>query len=87
MIFSYFMFGAMAMGAVSIPWQDKINFIGWLAAASGFVSLVLWLFLRGKVRYSSRATLAPDTKSVEYYLCQSSFFLLLTAPVSLHSLG
>ncbi len=64
MIFSYFMFGAMAMGAVSIPWQDKIRFIGWLAAASGFFSLILWLFLRGKISNSSRAALAPETETL-----------------------
>lgn len=46
MVFSYFIFGAMAMAAVSLEWNDKIAFIGWLACVSGTVSLGLWLFLK-----------------------------------------
>lgn len=46
MVFSYFIFGAMAMAAASLDWEDKISFIGLLACGSGLVSFSLWIFLR-----------------------------------------
>jgi len=46
MVFSYFIFGAMAMAIASLGWEDKILFIGWLACGSGLVSFSLWIFLR-----------------------------------------
>jgi DHA1 family bicyclomycin/chloramphenicol resistance-like MFS transporter len=46
MVFSYFIFGAMAMAAVSLAWQDKIEFIGWLACVSGALSFGTWFFLK-----------------------------------------
>ncbi|AGF77295.1 drug resistance transporter, Bcr/CflA subfamily [Desulfocapsa sulfexigens DSM 10523] len=46
MVFSYFIFGAMAMAIASLGWEDKIAFIGWLACGSGLVSFSLWIFLR-----------------------------------------
>jgi len=46
MVFTYFIFGAIAMAVVSLDWPDKIEFIGWLACLSGFVSFSLWLVLR-----------------------------------------
>jgi MFS transporter, DHA1 family, multidrug resistance protein len=46
MVFSYFIFGAMAMAAVSLDWSDKIAFIGWMACGSGSVSFALWIVLR-----------------------------------------
>jgi MFS transporter, DHA1 family, multidrug resistance protein len=46
MVFSYFIFGAMSMAAVSLDWSDKIEFIAWIACVSGAVSLTLWIFLK-----------------------------------------
>jgi DHA1 family bicyclomycin/chloramphenicol resistance-like MFS transporter len=46
MIFSYFIFGAMAMLAVSLDWSDKIDFIGKLSGASGIIALTLWFLLK-----------------------------------------
>lgn len=46
MVFSYFIFGAIAMAAVSQEWQDTIRFIGWLATLSGALSFSIWLFLQ-----------------------------------------
>ncbi|MBV5306845.1 MAG: multidrug effflux MFS transporter [Desulfobulbaceae bacterium] len=46
MVFSYFLFGALSMVAVSLDWTDKIFFIGCLAIASGTLSLSLWLMLK-----------------------------------------
>ena len=46
MVFSYFIFGAMAMFAVSLDWSDKIRFIGNLSVVSGVIALSLWLVLK-----------------------------------------
>jgi MFS transporter, DHA1 family, multidrug resistance protein len=46
MVFSYFLFGALSMVAVSLDWPDKSMFIGYLAIASGTLSLSLWLILK-----------------------------------------
>jgi hypothetical protein len=46
MVFSYFLFGALSMVAVSLDWTDKIFFIGCLAIASGTLSLSLWMMLK-----------------------------------------
>ncbi len=53
MIFSYFIFGAMAMAAVSLGWKDQIVFIGWLACGSGIVSFSCWFFLRRYLHVAS----------------------------------
>ena len=50
MVFSYFICGALAMLLVSLDWPDKIIFTAWLALASGFFSLSLWLLLRRHLR-------------------------------------
>lgn len=49
MVFSYFLFGALSMAAVSLNWRDKIHFIGLLALLSGSCALGLWLFLRHRL--------------------------------------
>ncbi len=46
MIFSYFIFGALSMLAVSLDWADTITFIGRLSAASGVTALSLWFLLK-----------------------------------------
>jgi len=46
MVFSYFLFGALSMIAVSLDWPDKSFFIGCLAIGSGTLSLSLWLILK-----------------------------------------
>ncbi len=50
MVFSYFIFGAMAMAVVSLDWADKITFIGLLACGSGLLSFTLWIFLKKYLR-------------------------------------
>lgn len=62
MVFSYFMFGAMAMAAVSLDWKDKITFIGWLACFSGIISFTLWLYLKKYLHFPGRE---PGVKAVE----------------------
>lgn len=56
MVFFYFIFGAMAMAAVSLQWHDKIAFIGWLACGSGVLSFGLWLFLKGYLHVGKART-------------------------------
>lgn len=50
MVFTYFIFGAMAMAAVSRNWADKIDFIGWMACISGLISFSLWCFLKKRLQ-------------------------------------
>ncbi len=54
MVFSYFIFGAMAMFAVSLDWSDKIRFIGELSVASGGIALSLWFVLKKHLYIVSR---------------------------------
>ncbi len=50
MVFSYFLFGALALIAISLNWSDPIHFIGVTALGSGSLSLILWLCLRHRLR-------------------------------------
>ncbi len=50
MVFSYFLFGVLALTAVSLNWSDPIQFIGTIALGSGCFSLILWLLLRHRLR-------------------------------------
>ncbi len=53
MIFSYFIFGAISMAAVSLDWPDKIDFIGTLSGVSGVISFTLWLLIKKHLHLSA----------------------------------
>jgi len=50
MVFSYFMCGAISMALVSLEWEDKLFYIGWLSLASGVVGFSSWLLLKRHLR-------------------------------------
>jgi len=54
-IFTFMTLGAVSMGVISLPWQDKIRVLGIMAASVGTITLVFWLrcherFFRTKAR-------------------------------------
>jgi DHA1 family bicyclomycin/chloramphenicol resistance-like MFS transporter len=42
-IFTFMTLGAVSMGVISLPWQDKIRVLGIMAASVGTITLVFWL--------------------------------------------
>lgn len=54
MIFTYFVGGAMAMGLISLNWQDKVNVLALVATLAGVTVLTMWLYMQ-KVQSRSRA--------------------------------
>jgi DHA1 family bicyclomycin/chloramphenicol resistance-like MFS transporter len=50
MVCCYFILGALSMAAVSLEWQDKVNYLSILAMVSGALALGLWTPIKGKLR-------------------------------------
>jgi DHA1 family bicyclomycin/chloramphenicol resistance-like MFS transporter len=46
LVFTLFVFGAMAMWLISLDWSDKMDTLGWLGVSCGVLSLGGWLALQ-----------------------------------------
>ena len=50
MVFLYFITGAVAMGVVSLAWDDKIAVLGWLGVGGAIITILGWFAARGLCR-------------------------------------
>ena len=50
LVFTYMLVGAAGMGLISLPWDDKVAFLGALGVLAGGVNLLFWLRFKHRFR-------------------------------------